>query len=176
MTAKSLLWMRSCDAPLCARGVRGFVFLFVLLLCMGCGPIGPFSGGRLSGQEQGWPEDWNRYSEVKQIQLETGQKDPHSVNLWVVVVDHEAYVATSLLSGAEDPEDREWVRNVAADPRVRILVDGTLYLARLETLTDSSLMASVFDAFYLKYPQLEESRGEAARYFRIAKRATAPMP
>jgi hypothetical protein len=143
---------------------------------LGCGPVGPFSGGRLSGEEQGWPEDWNRFADVKQIQLETDQKDPHSVNLWVVVVDGEAYVATSLRVGTEVPEEREWVRNITADPRVRIRIDGTLYLARLEALADSSLKARVFDAFHLKYPELEESRGDAARYFRIAKRATAAMP
>jgi len=176
MNAESLLRTKSRSAPLCVRSVRGFMFLFVLLLSLGCGPIGPFSGGRLSGEEQGWPEDWNRVADVTQIQLETGQKDLHSVNLWVVVVDDEAYVATSLFTGTEVPEEREWVRNVTVDPRVRIRVDGTLYLARLETFTDSSLKARVFDAFYLKYPQLEESRGEAARYFRIARRATAPMP
>lgn len=168
--------MRLSDLPLCAQSVRGFVILFALLLCLGCGPIGPFSGGRLSGEEQGWPEDWNRIADVTQIQLETGQKDLHSVNLWIVVVDDEAYVATSLLVGTEVPEEREWVRNVKADPRVRIRIDETVYLARLETVTDSSLTARVFDAFHLKYPQLEEARGEAARYFRIVKRATAPMP
>jgi hypothetical protein len=149
---------------------------FVFLFCIGCGPIGPFSGGRLSGEEQGWPEDWNRVADVTQIQLETGQKDLHSVNLWIVVVDDDAYLATSLLVGTEVPEEREWVRNVSTDPRVRIRVDGDLYLARLETFTDEALRARVFDAFYLKYPQLEESRGEAARYFRITRRATAPMP
>jgi hypothetical protein len=149
---------------------------FVFLFCIGCGPIGPFSGGRLSGEEQGWPEDWNRVADVTQIQLETGQKDLHSVNLWIVVVDDDAYLATSLLVGTEVPEEREWVRNVSTDPRVRIRVDGDLYLARLETFTDEALRARVFDAFYQKYPQLEESRGEAARYFRITRRATARMP
>jgi hypothetical protein len=98
------------------------------------------------------------------------------VNLWFVVVVDEAYLATSLLMGTEVPEEREWVRNVTADPRVRIRIEGILYQALLETLTDSSMKGRVFDAFKLKYPELEESRGDAAHYFKIAKRSVAVMP
>jgi hypothetical protein len=143
---------------------------------MGCGPLGPFSGGRLSGDEGSWPEDWNRIADVTQIQLETGPKDPYSVNVWFVVVDDEPYLATSLLVGTEVPEEREWVRNVTVDPRVRIRIEGTLYQARLETVSDPTLRGRVFDAFYAKYPELEESRGDAARYFKVAKRSVASMP
>jgi hypothetical protein len=156
--------------------ICGFALLFVLLLGMGCGPLGPFSGGRLSGDEGSWPADWNRIADVTQIQLETGPKDPYSVNLWFVVVDDEPYLATSLLMGTEAPEEREWVRNVTADPRVRIRIEGTLYQARLETVTDPNLRGRVFDAFYAKYPELEESRGDGARYFKVAKRSVAVMP
>jgi len=158
------------------RSIRRFAFLVVLALSLGCGPIGPFSGGRLSGDEGNWPQDWSRFADVTQIQLETGPKDPHSVNVWFVVVDDEAYLATSLLVGTEVPEEREWVRNVLADPRVRIRIEGTLYLARLEAVGDSTMKGRVFDAFKLKYPELEESRGDAARYFKVAKRSVAVMP
>jgi hypothetical protein len=146
----------------------------VLALCVACGsigPIGPLSGGRLSGQEGDWPTDWNSVSDVVQIQLETALEDPESVNLWLVVVDGDAYVASSLLSGTKDPEVRAWVRNIGIDPRVRVRIDGVVYAARLESVADDSVRARVFEAFRVKYPHLEESRGEDARYFRIASRS-----
>ena len=176
MTTKGSVSTRIRDAGLCGRAVRGFAFLFALAVAMGCGPIGPFSGGRLSGDEGGWPEDWNRVADVTQIQLETGPEDPYSVNVWFVVVDDEAYIATSLLMGPEVPEEREWVQNIAADPRVRIRIEGILYSARLETVTDSSSRTRVFEAFHVKYPELEVSRVDAARFFRVVKRVAATMP
>lgn len=141
--------------------------LLAVVLCLGCGPIGPFSGGRLSGEDAGWLADWSGVSEITQIQLETSPDDPHSVNVWVVVVDQEAYLATSLLIGTEVPEEREWVRNVTTDPRVRLRIEGRLYSAQLETVTDESLKARVFEAFLAKYPEIEASRGGAARFFRV---------
>ena len=145
--------------------------LLVLALCMACGPIGPFSGGRLSGEEGSWPTDWNSIADVPEIQLETTPADPYSINVWFVVVDSEAYIASSLLMGPEIPEEREWIRKIANDPQVRLRIEGILYAARVEIVADSGLKTRVFEAFRAKYPQLEESRGDAARYFRIARRA-----
>jgi hypothetical protein len=160
------------------RGVRIAVAiaLTTVLLALGCGPIGPFSGGRLSGDEGRWPSDWNEMAEVAQIQLESGPDDPHSVNLWFAVLEHEPFVATSLLSGVDDPEDREWVRNIADDARVRVRIEGFVYAAELEHVDDPELARRVFRVFLEKYPHLDESRGEVARYFRIVKRADSPGP
>ena len=173
MTMKDFGLTETHSVRTCGRDIRGIAFLFVLALCVGCGPIGPFSGGRLSGDEAGWREDWNNIADVTQIQLETGSEDPHSVNLWVVVVDNDAYVATSLLMGSEVPEEREWVRNVAADPNVRIRAEGNVYSARLETVDDSILRARLLEAYQLKYPELKESRGAAARFYRFVSPAAA---
>jgi hypothetical protein len=148
----------------------GLVMILVLGWTIGCGPIGPFAGGRLSGPEGSWPADWNTAVELTQIQLETAIEDPTSVNVWVVVLDKEAFVATSLLMGPEEPEERGWVRDVLVDPRVRVRVDGVVYPARLVVLDDPDQVAKVFEAFRTKYPELDETRGEAARFYRIAKR------
>lgn len=155
-------WERTKIAPI--------ALLLVVALCLGCGPIGPFSGGRLSGEDEAWLADWSGVSDVTQIQLETNPDDPHSVNVWLVIVDREAYLATSLLIGTEVPEEREWVRNVTADSRVRLRIEGKLYSVRLETVAEDSLKARVFEAFQIKYPEIEASRGEAARFFRIVER------
>jgi len=141
------------------------------MLVIGCGPIGPFSGGRLSGEQASWPGDWNAAASATQIQLETDPDDPHSVNLWVVVLEGEAFIVTSLLVGTQVPTERAWVRNIASDPRIRIRVDGIVYPARLHALEDSAQIANVFEAFRAKYPQLKESRAEGARFFQVVKRA-----
>lgn len=129
-----------------------------------------FSGGRLSGEEGSWPTGWQDAADVSQIQLETRPEDPHSVNVWIVVVDGAAYISTSLLHGTEVPDEREWVRNVAADPRVRVRIDGVVYLAQLEVLDDERLKARVLEAFAAKYPELDRARGSGARFYRITNR------
>lgn len=176
MTTKPPILMSVRHAEQRGMDVRGFAALFVMLLCIGCGPIGPFSGGRLSGDDGDWPKDWSHVADVKQVQLETVLEDPYSVNVWLVAVDREAYLATSLLMGTEIPEEREWVRNIAVDPRVRIRVEGIVYSARLETVADSSVKARVFEAYQLKYPELKAARGEAARFYRVVEPGAATTP
>jgi hypothetical protein len=129
-----------------------------------------FPGGRLSGEESSWPADWRDAVDVEEIQLETRPEDPYSVNVWVVVVNGEAYIATSLLLGSEVPDEREWVRNVTADPRVRVRVEGVVYPAQLEVLDDERMKASVLAAYAAKYPESDPARGDAARFYRIVNR------
>lgn len=140
-------------------------------LWLGCslGPIGPLSGGHLTGQEGTWPDDWTRTADIEQAQLETRPEDPHSVNVWLVVVDGRAYLATSLLVGTETPDEREWVRNVAADPRVRLRVEGVVYPARLQVVGDPALRERIFAAYHTKYPELDPSRSSAARFFQVTR-------
>ncbi|MBW2242057.1 MAG: nitroreductase family deazaflavin-dependent oxidoreductase [Deltaproteobacteria bacterium] len=150
--------------------------LLVALFSLACGPILMFSGGHLSGEEGTWPADLQRTAEIEEIQLETRPGDPHSVNIWVVVVDGNAYVATSLLLGPEVPDEREWVRNVAANPDVRVRIEGVVYPARLEVLDDEPLKSRLIEAYVAKYPQLDQARGEAARFYRIVNRNGAKTP
>jgi len=174
MTTKGLVLTETPSVLRRGWNIQCIATLFVLALCVACGPIGPFSGGHLSGDEAGWPADWNSAADVTEIQLETGLEDPHSVNLWIVVVDDEAYIATSLLIGSEVPEEREWVRNVDADPRVRVRVDGIIYPARLETVVkDPALKVRILEAYQSKYPEMDELRGNAARFYKIVKPTAA---
>jgi hypothetical protein len=72
--------------------------------------------------------------------------------------------------GADEPTDREWVRNVAADPRIRIRLNGTLYPARFEVVGDDDLRMRLAQAFRTKYPQLKEARVSGAKFYKIARR------
>lgn len=143
------------------------------LTCLTCGPIGPISGGHLGGEERGSLSDWGRVAAIENAQLETNLEAPHSINIWFVVVDGNPFVATSLLRGPAEPEQREWVKNVEADPRVRIRIEGVVYPARLEVVRESALRARLFDAYLEKYPNLDPTREQAARFYRVAPRGPA---
>lgn len=95
---------------------------------LACGPLGPIPGGRLSG-ELGPPElsDWSPVAAVETAHFETRPSDPHSVSTWFVALGPRLYVPTSMILGPKDPRERSWVANVAADPRVRIRIDGRVY-------------------------------------------------
>ena len=156
------------------RRVLLVVSCLALAAVVGCrGPVGPFSGGRLKGPEGSFPGSWTHADEVMQIQLETNPSDPYSVNLWLAILEGDAYVSTSLLAGTDDPTQRAWVKNVQADPSVRVRIEDVVYPAELDPITDATLRDLVFEAFLEKYPHLELERAEAALYFRIAKRSDA---
>ena len=153
-----------------SRALACSVVLAFVAVVTACGPIGPFPGGRLRGEELTWPSSWERAARVEEVQLETRPDDPHSVNVWIVVVDGSAFVATSLLAGVDDPTDREWVRNVAADPSIRIRLEGDLYPARFEIVTDDELLTRLVEAFQTKYPQLKKGRVSGAHFYKIVRR------
>jgi hypothetical protein len=108
--------------------VVGVLVVAVLAAGLGCGPIGPFSGGRLSG-DPGSSDitDWSQWSAEETIQLETNPSDPHSVTTWFAAIGPAFYVPTSMILGPDKPSEREWVANVEKDPRVRIRVAGLVY-------------------------------------------------
>ena len=101
----------------------------VVLAAIGCGgPMGPFAGGALSG-EQGSPAmtDWSVADAYETASFETRPSDPHSVTTWFVSVDEKLYVPTSMILGPKDPTERGWVAHVTEDPRVRIRLGDTVY-------------------------------------------------
>ena len=151
------------------RSLRFFMTAALAVsILTGCSnPIGPFSGGRLSGEEASWPPTWGAVADQAEAQLETRPEDPYSINIWFAVLDDHAYLSSSLLYGPHEPEEREWVRNVNADPRVRFRVAGFVYPARVEVVEDPALKARVLDAFRVKYPEMESERESAARVFRL---------
>ena len=103
--------------------------LFVTLGALaGCGPIVLIPGGELSGQVVAAPGDWKFTDAVGTVQLETRPDDPYSVNIWVTAVGDELFFATS---------ETAWAAYIEHDPRVRLRVDGKIYLLRA-TRSDSA--------------------------------------
>lgn len=115
----------------------------VVVTATGC-PLGPFAGGRLGGGVQEKPvSDWSFVAEHETCQLETNPEDPYSVNTWCTGYGEDLYIPTSMIYGPSVPGDREWVRNVQADPRVRVRVGGTVYELKAVRVEDEALVESV---------------------------------
>ncbi|MCP4005570.1 MAG: nitroreductase family deazaflavin-dependent oxidoreductase [bacterium] len=94
----------------------------LLLLALGCGPVGPFPGGSLSGEvATSPPKDWSFSDEEMTVQLETRPSEPYSVNLWGVAVDDSFFLASGRGNKAA------WVEHIEADPNVRLRVGDTIY-------------------------------------------------
>lgn len=106
--------------------------LLVGLAASGCnGPTFLLPGGKLDGEAKPAPSDWAFAGEYGTAQIETRPDDPYSVNVGFTVLDGRVYV------NAGDTET-QWVKNIAADPRVRLRIEGGLYDLRAERVTDSA--------------------------------------
>jgi hypothetical protein len=121
-----------------------------LALC-GFGPFGPCAGGRLAGEPSPAPADWAFTSDIEQIQLETNPAEPHSVNAWCVALGGRLYVPTSMIRGPKTPSERDWVRNVTHDPRVRVRVGDGLYERTASRVEDAAEYDAARAALEHKY-------------------------
>ena len=102
----------------------------LLALAMACGGPLPFmSGGELAGEVQPAPREWEFEEDFGVIQLETRPEDPYSVNI--------AYTqrAGRLYIYAGDTET-QWVKNMQADPLVRLRMSDVIYTLRAERVVD----------------------------------------
>ena len=128
-------------APLC----------IALLVFAGCGPLGPFPGRALSGEVKPTPADWSFVANVEQAQLETNPVDPRSTNIWLGSQNGALYISSSMIYGPKLPSERGWVRDVEADERVRLRVDGGLYELRAERVLDEAEAAAARSMLERKY-------------------------
>ena len=92
-----------------------------LLAAFGCnGPFILLPGGKLDGVAKPAPSDWSFAGDYGTVQLETQPEDPYSVNVAFTVMDGRLYI------NAGDTETK-WVKNINANPLVRLRLDGVLY-------------------------------------------------
>lgn len=118
------------------RSVLLVILLVVVLAVSGCsGPFGLLPGGLLDGEARSAPGDWGFAGGYGTAQLETQPDDPYSVNLAFTVLDGRLYI------NAGDTET-QWVKNMTADPLVRLRIEGTIYLLRAERVTDRAEIAT----------------------------------
>ena len=154
---------------------RRRTFLASLLLAaagfgLACGPVGPIRGVRLRGPVEPAPAVWSAIDSVRTVQLETRPDDPQSVNVWLGVVGGEPFIATSLIRGTDVPAERGWVKNVLADPRVRLRVDGRVHELKAIRVDDAAQAERVREAMMKKYDVDPDAHASAAWVFRLEPR------
>ncbi len=126
--------------------MRYAVLFSLSLLALGCGPMGPFPGGRLSGDvATGPPANWSFADEEMTVQLETRPSAPYSVNLWGVSFGDRFYLASG--RGGE----ATWIEHIAEDPNVRLRVGRTIYELRAVRVSNETHSERFLEALKRKY-------------------------
>ncbi len=105
--------------------------LFLLPVASCNGPLPFMSGGELDGQATPVPQEWALSDDFGVVQLETRPEAPYSVNIAYTLMDGGLYV------NAGDTET-QWVKNMNANPLVRLRVAGLLYDLRALRVTDAA--------------------------------------
>ncbi len=133
---------------------RSILWLPLLALALGCQPLGPLPGGRLSGQlASAPPADWASTDGETNVQVETRPSDPYSVNVWGAGVGERFYLASGR------GEEAVWARHIAADPNVRLRVGDRIYELEAVRVEDEAELERFLQAMRRKYewePSAEE--------------------
>lgn len=128
------------------------VAVVLALFAVACGPSGPLPGGPLTGTvHEGPVSDWSFSDRIQEAELETNPGDPYSVTVWCAQQGGALYVPTSLKRGDEHPGERQWVRNVTMDPKVRVKLGDTIYERRAVRVSEPAELEAVRAAFAKKY-------------------------
>jgi hypothetical protein len=150
------------------------LFLLALPLLLAAGPCGPITGGRLSQDLKPAvaPADWSFTDEVSTIQVETRPDDPYSVTTWCFTDGKTLYVSS------DDAERKQWVRNVVADPRVRLRINDDVYDMQATRVTDEAELRRLVVLLKAKYTLArwgvndDPAKSPQLWYFRMTPRAT----
>ena len=108
----------------------GVVLAFSIFAAACDGPFVVFPGGAISGEAAPAPARWSPDGDYGTCQLETRGDGPYSVNIAYTIDGGVLYV------NAGDTET-QWVKNMTADPDVRIRIDGKIYALRAERVDDA---------------------------------------
>lgn len=147
------------------RSRGSIALLAAMLLFAACdGPFLTIPGGALEGSARPVPSDWVFTDEISTIEVETRPTDPYSINIWAVAMDDRLY----LHAGANRTR---WVRNLEAEPSVRVRIEGSVYDLTASRVRDPGEFADFSDAFERKYDQRPRNENVAEAYvFRLSRR------
>ena len=150
------------------------VALLSISFALACGPsflVVP--GGELRGTlASAGIDDWGFTDTVRRVQLETRPEDPYSVHIYGVSSGDAFYVASEswrqLFRGSGG--DARWVSHIAADPRVRLRVDKSLYELKAVRVQDEEELRRVRGLFQKKYGTDPEGWEEPPWVYRLEAR------
>lgn len=122
---------------------RGRLLWLSALALAGCnGPWLLLPGGTLDGVVKPVPADWASLAPFGTVQLETSPDEPYSVNIACMLIDG------ALQINAGDTETA-WVKNMAANPNIRLRVRGGVYELKASRITSAEEIAA-FGAEWMK--------------------------
>jgi hypothetical protein len=125
---------------------------------------GSYPGLWLSGRLVTTPvADWSFTDSIRTVKVQTNTwyLIPHSVTTWCIAYNGQVYLATS---GAAT---REWPRNVARDPHVRLKIGDNLYDRTLSVVTDPAEREAVLQVRATKYSQKYPPVGQTFTVYRV---------
>jgi hypothetical protein len=101
---------------------------------------------------------------VEVVQLETRPQEPYSVNIWMVGIGPDIYVATG-------PDETNWTGHLAENADVRLRVNGTIYELEATKISDHQERLRVAEAYVEKYGlNLEDNWVQDGQVFRLDRR------
>ena len=133
---------------------RFSISLALILLCAGCGPIGPMPGLAIGGDEQPAPDDFAFVQDHDLLMVRTlfGGWLPQVHYIWGVGVGDAIYAVAV--------PDASWRARLDTDPNVLLRVGDSHFSLTATKVNDVEETQAAFDAYMDKYgPQLEEIIG-----------------
>lgn len=143
-----------------ALGIR-LAGLFAALILVAClawllgavAPYGPIAGGRLRGERAPLPADWSFVDRVAEVQVETRLGPlPWSVTTWCLSHQGRLYLP------ARNCLAKRWVKNLLADPNVRVRIQGRVYELRAIRDEDPEIEQALIEQMLIKYLGIEAER------------------
>lgn len=110
------------------------------------GPLGPIPGGPMTGERAAEPAaDWSFAVDRDTVEVEVNPVAPRSVTVWIVGHEGTPYLPAAFGSR------KRWARQLAADGRTVLRVDGTLYERQAVRVTDEALLEELRAELIRKY-------------------------
>jgi hypothetical protein len=126
------------------------VLVLLVLRVIGLDPHERRPGLWLKGDVATTPvTDWSYTDKYKTVKVQTSSwyLIPHSVTTFCIAYNGQLYLATTRT------DTRQWSRNVARDPHVRLKIGDQLFDRSLSVVTDPAEREAVLQARAKKYSQ-----------------------